>query len=199
MKKFLIGLTCMLALICSVGCTNDKKSANTSKKEVTKTESTKKTVKSKCSYYECLSKMSLDNSIEELNDIIGFDATKLENNTSSSTLDKYEYDFGGDKKITVTMYNSNNKISSIKLEYDKKDIKNKKVTLENLSDIKARINDGISYDEFKKSVGGVDGTLIELSSWTKYVWIAGDGSSYVTASFGKNDGNLKFFSGLGFK
>lgn len=198
MKKILIGLTCMLALICSVGCTYDKKSANTSKKEVTKTKSTTKAVTSKCSYYECLSKMSLDNSIEEINDIIGFDATKLENNTSS-TLDKYEYDFGRDKKITVTINNSNNKISSIKLEYDKKDIKNKKVTLENLSDIKARINDGISYDEFKKSVGGVDGTLIELSSWTKYVWIAGDGSSYVTASFGKNDGKLKFFNGLGFK
>ena len=78
------------------------------------------------------------------------------------------------------------------------DSKNKKVTLDNLSDIKARINDGISYDEFKKAVGGVDGTLIEVSSWNKYVWVAEDGSSNVTASFGK-DGNLKFFNGLGFK
>ena len=79
-----------------------------------------------------------------------------------------------------------------------KELKNKKVTLDNLSDIKARINDGISYDEFKKAVGGVDGTLIEVSSWNKYVWVAEDGSSNVTASFGK-DGDLKFFNGLGFK
>ena len=136
--------------------------------------------------------MSLDNTLEELNGIVGFEATKLE----STSLDKYEYDFGNDKKITVSI--SNDKIVSIKIEYDKKELKNKKVTLDNLSDIKSRINDGISYDEFKKAVGDVDGTLIEVSSWNKYVWVAEDGSSNVTASFGK-DGNLKFFNGLGFK
>ena len=195
MKKILIGLMCLLTLMCSVGCTSDKKSVTTNKNVSTKTENTKKEVKSKCSYYECLTKMSLDNTLEDLNEIVGFEATKLEN-TTSSNFDKYEYDFGNDKKITVSFYND--KVSTIKLEYDKKDLKNKKVTLENLSDVKARINDGISYEEFKKSVGNVDGTLIEVSSWNKYVWVAEDGSSNVTASFGK-DGNLKFFSGLGFK
>ena len=79
-----------------------------------------------------------------------------------------------------------------------KELKNSKVTLDNLADVKAKINDGVSYADFKNAVGGVDGTLYELGSWNKYVWVAGDGSSNVTASFGK-DGNLKFFSGLGFK
>lgn len=193
-SKFLAGIACLLVLVCTVGCTN-KKENTTTKNTTTKTEEKEKTVKSKCSYYKCLSKMSLDNTMEELNNIVGFEATNPED-TTSTTSEKYEYDFGDDKVITVTLYND--KISSIKLEYDRKELKNNKVTLDNLSDIKARINDGISYDEFKKAVGGVDGTLIELSSWNKYVWVAGDGSSYITGSFGK-DGNLKFFSGLGFK
>ena len=193
-KKFLLGLACLFALVYTTGCGNTKEN-NNKQDENGKNSDTVETVKSKCSYYECLTKMSLDNTIEELNEIVGFDATKLEN-TTGSTAEKYEYDFGNDKLITVTLFN--NKISTIKIEYDRKELKNKKVTLDNLSDIKARINDGIDYKEFKKAVGGVEGTLIELSSWNKDVWVAEDGSSNVTASFGK-DGNLKFFNALGFK
>lgn len=193
-KKFLLGLACLFVLVYTTGCGNIKEN-NNKQDENGKNSATVETVKSKCSYYECLTKMSLDNTIEELNEIVGFDATKLEN-TTGSTAEKYEYDFGNEKLITVTLFN--NKISTIKIEYDRKELKNKKVTLDNLSDIKARINDGINYEEFKKAVGGVEGTLIELSSWNKYVWVAEDGSSNVTASFGK-DGNLKFFNGLGFK
>lgn len=193
-KKFLLGLACLFVLVYTTGCGNIKEN-NNKQDENGKNYATVETVKSKCSYYECLTKMSLDNTIEELNEIVGFDATKLEN-TTGSTAEKYEYDFGNEKLITVTLFN--NKISTIKIEYDRKELKNKKVTLDNLSDIKARINDGINYEEFKKAVGGVEGTLIELSSWNKYVWVAEDGSSNVTASFGK-DGNLKFFNGLGFK
>ncbi len=191
-NKFLIGLTCLFVLICAAGCSNTKE--NTSGKNDDLKNNTEQTVKSKCSYYECLTKMSLDNTLEELNDIVGFEATKVEN----ASFNEYEYDFGNDKKITVTISTSSNKIITIQVEYDKKTLKNSKVTLDNLSDIKARINDGISYDEFKNAVGGVDGTLIEVSSWNKYIWVAEDGSSNVTASFGK-DGKLKFFSGLGFK
>lgn len=193
-NKVLLGIMCFLVFVCTIGCTNKKESKITNKEEVKSVEK-ETTVKSKCSYYECLSKMSLDNTLDELNGIVGFDATKVEN-TTSSTFDKYEYDFGNDEVMTVSI--NNEKISSIKIEYDKKELKNKKVTLDNLSDVKAKINDGVSYDEFKEAVGGVDGTLIELSSWNKYVWVAGDGSSYITGSFGK-DGNLKFFNGLGFK
>lgn len=82
----------------------------------------------------------------------------------------------------------------------KTNLSNKKQSdnTETKTEVKAKINDGVSYADFKNAVGGVDGTLYELGSWNKYVWVAGDGSSNVTASFGK-DGNLKFFSGLGFK
>ncbi len=191
-NRFLIGLVCISILLSAAGCKN--KENNSVKDENTNKNETTQTVKSKCSYYKCLSMMTLDNTMDELDEIVGFKAESVDVTTENMT--RYEYDFGNDKKITVTLYKD--KLSTIKIEYDKKDLKNKKVTLENLSDIKARINDGISYDEFKEAVGGVDGTLIEVSSWNKYVWVAEDGSSNVTASFGK-DGNLKFFSGLGFK
>ena len=115
-NKILIGLTCLFVLICTVGCANTKENTNVKNDNVK--SGTEQTVKSKCSYYECLTKMSLDNTLEELNGIVGFEATKLE----STSLDKYEYDFGNDKKITVSF--SNDKIVSIKIEYDKKELKN---------------------------------------------------------------------------
>ena len=90
-NKILIVLTCLFVLICTVGCANTKE--NTSVKN-----DTEQTVKSKCSYYECLTKMSLDNTLEELNGIVGFEATKLE----STSLDKYEYDFGNDSSCSCT-------------------------------------------------------------------------------------------------
>ena len=188
-NKLFVGVICLLVLVSITGCGKKTNLSNKKQSDNTETE-----VKAKCSYYKCLSKMSLSNTVDELNNIVGIEAKSVE--TTVENMEKYEYDFGNDKKITVTLFSG--KVSSITMAYDKKELKNKKVTLDNLSDIKARINDGISYDEFKKAVGGVDGTLIEVSSWNKYVWVAGDGSSNVTASFGK-DGNLKFFSGLGFK
>lgn len=193
-NKILMGLTCLLVLVCVVGCANTKENTNAKKENQEKTD----TVKSKCSYYKCLSKMSRDNTIEELNEIVGFDAKKVEDTTNTTTPEKYEYDFGGDKKITVTMSTYSQGILSIKIEYNKKELKNSKVTLDNLSDMESRINEGVSYEEFKNAVGGVDGTLIEIGSWNKYLWVAEDGSSNITASFDSEDGELKFFNGLGF-
>ncbi len=63
-NKILIGLTCLFVLICTVGCANTKE--NTSVKNDNIKSDTEQTVKSKCSYYECLTKMSLDNTLEEL-------------------------------------------------------------------------------------------------------------------------------------
>jgi len=190
-NKLFVGVICLLVLVSITGC--GKKTNLSSKKQSDNTE-TKTEVKAKCSYYKCLSKMSLSNTVDELNNIVGIEAKSVE--TTVENMEKYEYDFGNDKKITVTLFSG--KVSSITMAYDKKELKNSKVTLDNLADVKAKINDGVSYADFKNAVGGVDGTLYELGSWNKYVWVAGDGSSNVTASFGK-DGNLKFFSGLGFK
>ena len=190
-NKLFVGVICLLVLVSITGC--GKKTNLSNKKQSDNTE-TKTEVKAKCSYYKCLSKVSLSNTVDELNNIVGIEAKSVE--TTVENMEKYEYDFGNDKKITVTLFSG--KVSSITMAYDKKELKNSKVTLDNLADVKAKINDGVSYADFKNAVGGVDGTLYELGSWNKYVWVAGDGSSNVTASFGK-DGNLKFFSGLGFK
>lgn len=185
-KNILVVLTCLLVVFCMTGC-GKKADSSTDNGSI---------VKSKCSYYECLSKMSLGSTLDELNDVIGFEA--VEGMTVSATTQQYNYDFGNDKKITVTI--SNGKASDIEIEYDEKELKNKKVTLDNLSDVKAKINDGVSYDEFKKAVGNVDGTLIEIDDWSnRYVWVAENGSSRVIASFDKKTNNLKFFNGLGFK
>ena len=82
-NKILIGLTCLFVLICTVGCVNTKENTNVKNDNVK--SDTEQTVKSKCSYYECLTKMSLDNTLEELNGIVGFEATKLESTSLSSS------------------------------------------------------------------------------------------------------------------
>lgn len=193
-NKLSVGFLCSVCLIGLTGCGNSVKKENASSSQSTSTTESKTTVKSKCSYYKCLTKMSLENTIEELNDIVGFDATKVEN--ASEGYDKYKYDFGNDKVITVSFYKQ--KLTTINMAYNKKELKNKKVTLDNLKEVKEKINDGITYDQFKDYVGGVEGTLYELGSWNKYVWVTEDGNSNVSASFSATNNKLTFFNGLGF-
>ena len=120
-NKLFVGVICLLVLVSITGC--GKKTNLSNKKQSDNTE-TKTEVKAKCSYYKCLSKMSLSNTVDELNNIVGIEAKSVE--TTVENMEKYEYDFGNDKKITVTLFSG--KVSSITMAYDKKELKNKKVT-----------------------------------------------------------------------
>lgn len=196
MKKcrVLLGLLSFsLVVTLLTGCDKSKDNRddlNDNKKTVQKS---KTKVKTKCDFYKCIDEIKPENTVEEVNEIIGIEGVLTDEEHNF-----YEYDFGDDKKITLKFYSSND--STIVVDYDKKDLKNNKVTLENLSDLKARINNGISYEEFKKDVGGVDGTLIEKSNLSnKYVWVTKN-EGYVTASFsnsGSRKGMCTFFSGFG--
>ena len=118
-NKLFVGVICLLVLVSITGC--GKKTNLSSKKQSDNTE-TKTEVKAKCSYYKCLSKMSLSNTVDELNNIVGIEAKSVE--TTVENMEKYEYDFGNDKKITVTLFSG--KVSSITMAYDKKELKNSK-------------------------------------------------------------------------
>lgn len=188
MKKILVGIL-SLALVISLttGCDKQEKKDN-SKKEV-KTEE-KKTLKAKCSALECIKKIEPENTVEEVNKIVG-----VEGKLTDEKYNFYEYDLGNDEKITLKYYSSTK--ATIVADYERDELANKKVDLSKLTDLKPKVSAGITYDDFKNEIGGEDGTLIEKSeSSNKYVWVSKKGG-YITASFRKSDNKCSFFSGFG--
>lgn len=141
--------------------------------------------------YELIEKLEPTNTIEEANKIVGTDATLTDEKYYI-----YEYDLGGDYKITLKYYSATGKTADIKLSYNKNDLKDSRVTLKNASDLKSKIQSGekISYDDFKEAVGGVDGTLTEKTNYTKnYVWVNEKGG-YISATFSTRDNTCSYFA-----
>lgn len=192
-KLLLCLLSFSLIITLVTGCDKSSDDSNNSKSNGETAAKSESKVKTKCEFYKCIDEIEPENTVEEVNEIIGIDGV-----LTDEEYNFYEYDFGDEKKITLKFYSSDK--STIVVDYDKADLKNNNVTLENLSDLKARINDGITYEDFKKEVGGVDGTLIEKSTLSnKYVWVT-KSEGYVTASFsnsGSNEGKCTIFSGFG--
>lgn len=192
MKKFL-SVICVLSLgvLLFAGCGNNV--ANN------KNEPTTQASKGKCSVFECVKNLSADNTLEQVNEIIGFEGVVIQESDENSTSKWkiYKWDLTDDTSIEVTVYESSKTIS-IASNYPKDLIKNKDVDLTKSSEIKSRINeeDGLMYDEVKEILGGVDGTLTKKSSYSNtYVWINENGGN-ITANFNPNTNRCTSFTGL---
>ena len=99
-----------------------------------------------------------------------------------------------DTGVEVAYYSSSK--GQISIDYDKDSLVNSKVNFSRYSDLKEKINEGITYDNFISYIGGVEGTLIEKSSYsTKYVWVSSDGS-YLNGTFSSSSGKCTFASGM---
>lgn len=141
--------------------------------------------------YELIQKIEPTNTIEEINAIVGFDATLTDEKYYT-----YEYDFGEDYKLIVKYYSANAKTADIDIKYNRDDLRDEKVTLKNAADLKTKIQDGekITYDQFKEAVGGVDGTLNGKTNYTnKYIWVNKDGG-YISATFSSRDNICTYFA-----
>ena len=185
-KLLVVTFMCMLSLFLVTGC-----ASKTTKDEVKK-DDTKETskLKAKCSALECIKKIEPENTVEEVNEIVG-----VEGKLTSEEYNIYEYDLGNDEKITLKYYSGTK--ATIIADYDRDSLADKKVDLSNLQVLKSKVSAGITYDEFKNEIGGSDGTLIEKSSTSnKYVWVSKKGG-YVTGSFRIRDNKCSFFSGYG--
>ncbi len=189
-KLLLCLLTILMTMSLTTGCGKTKDSSVDSSSKANTENKSETKVKANCEFYECIDELSTNTTVEEANKIIGIDGV-----LTDEKYNFYEYDFGNDKKIILKFYSSDK--PTISVDYDKDDLKNKKVTLKNLTELKGKINDGITYEQFKEAVGGVDGTLYEKSTLSnKYVWVTENGG-YVSASFSVDSGNCTFFSGFG--
>lgn len=189
MKKFLLSVTvCLLAIISVTGCGKEttKKIKDNNQKKV---EEKEKKLKAKCSAVECIKKIEPENTVEEVNEIIGVDGV-----LTNKDYNYYEYDLGNDEKITLKYYKGTT--ATIEADFDKNSVADKKVDLSKLNELKPKVQAGISYDNFKKEIGNVDGVLVEKSQTTRrYMWVSKKGGN-VRAAFRTKDNMCTFFTGF---
>ena len=150
----------------------------------------KKKLKAKCSAVECIKKLNIDVTVEEANKIIGVDG-KL----TDEKYNFYEYDLGNDEKIILKYYSGDK--ATIEADFNQDDIANKKVDLSHVNDLKTKVQNGVTYDEFKAEIGNTDGILIEKSQFSnKYLWVSTKGG-YIKATFSLSNNKCTIFTGIG--
>lgn len=191
MKKKLLGLLCgVLVLGTLTGCgSNNSTIGNGS--GVSNGGSSTTNTKGNCTAVECIKKINPEHTVEQVNDIIGFDGELLD-----EKYQKYYWELSEETGVEVTYYSSSK--GKISIDYDRDSLANSKVDFSRYSELKSKIKgtDGITYDDFITYIGNVQGTLIEKSSYsTKYVWVATDGS-YLSGSFSSSSRKCTFASGM---
>ena len=139
--------------------------------EDTPKEKTEEKSKGKCEVEECINKIETNMTLEEVNDLIGFDGEKKDDE------DTYVWQLTEKTKITVEF--KDKKKASIKATYDKEKISDSKLKLsicsEIIKDIKKKT---YTYEEMVEKLEGVEGHLENKSSTSKmYVW-AKDGQTF---------------------
>ena len=178
MKNKFLSITCGLLLVGTLtGCGNSS-STNFDNKPGEK-DSGK--LKFNCSAVECIEQIKPENTVEEINDIIGSDGELTDEKYST-----YYWKISEDTGVEVSYYIENE--GTIKIDYNRDDLENNKVDFSKYEDLKSKIKKGIKYEEFISYIGGVEGTVIEKStSTTQYIWVDKEGS-YLQATFSKRTG-----------
>lgn len=158
MKKTLIIFIVFITLL--TGCNSD---------------SDKNTL-AKCEVFDCINKIEPENTVKEINEIIGFDGE-----VTDEKYKIYYWELSDDEGVQVAYYSSDK--SQIKLKYDKDVLEDKKVNVSKLEELKEELKKGvkITYDDLVKQFK-TKGTLVGKSSITKkYTWVDDEGS-YATAT-----------------
>ena len=175
----------LLVGIC-VGCGNN--STETNNEDNNQNNNEKVETKGNCSVTECVSKIKIESTVEEINEIIGFEGELID-----EKYDIYYWEFSEDAGIKVAYYNSPR--GTITADIDRDTLANKKVDFSRYDELQPKIKEGITYDEFITYIGNVDGVVTEKSSLsTKYTWVDSEGN-YVTASFSNSSSKCTYASG----
>lgn len=192
-KKILSVVLCMAVMLTVTGCVFDKKTQATDNNYVAPNsnqahENSK--VKSKCEVLDCIKKLSKDSTVEDINKVTGIEGEL----TTDSSYKVYTWTFSDKEKLTVTYYSTGT--ANIDATYIRDNLKNKKVDFSKYSEIQTALKStSLTYDEFKEKVGGVDGTLVYVSSSSnKYVWVNKNGE-YLTATFSNTTNKCTFVIG----
>ena len=190
MKKKLLVAVLSFALVFAVaGCgakkSNDDYVAPNSNKA---TENSR--VKTKCEVLDCIKKLKPESTVEDIDKVVGVKGEL----TTDSSYKVYTWKFSDKEKLTATYYSTNS--ANIEATYIKDNLKNKKVDFSKYSEIQTALKStSLTYDEFKSKVGGVEGTLVYISSSSnKYVWVNNNGE-YLTGTFSNTTNKCTFVIG----
>ena len=137
--------------------------------------------KTNCKIFNCINKITPENTIDEINEIIGF-----KGELTDEKYKIYNWQLNDKESIQVAYYSSDK--SQIKIKYDKNDLKDKKVDFSNYEKIKEDLKKGvkITYKDLTKNFK-TKGTLTAKSSISKkYTWVSENGS-YLTATISNNN------------
>lgn len=204
MKKIaLLALTFIFALsFTACGDKNEKDlSSNDTKisslRESNENESTKQESnenKSTKTYIECFTLVEVGDSLEQVEEKIGF---KGEETYDSNYATTYFGDVNDGFGVEVNFSKDSGIADKVKMEYNVKDITNEKTKVKDLEGLKAKIDDGVSYDDVKAWVGGVDGVLYKKDETANsYYWRGTDGTSLM-ADFSVETGFCTSYTGFG--
>ncbi len=146
-------------------------------------------VQANCEVKDCIKKIEVTNTVEEINDIIGFEAKKSEYSE--------EYTWKLDDKNSITLKLSTPDSRILQATIDKNTIKSDDVDLSVYSDIKKLLDKGksLSYKEMVEKLGGVEGVLAgKTSTSERYIWVDKNNQTFSATFSDNNDGKCNIIS-----
>ena len=154
-KGFMFMTVVLLTISFTIGCSNNKKVEEKPQEEETK---------GKCVVTECIKQLETTNTIEEINEIIGFEGTKSEYS------EEYTWKLNS-KNYIMLKYAGDSPI--LQATIDKETIKNENVKLPLSSELREMLNNGsFTYEELVEKLGGIEGVLnSKTSSSVGYIWV----------------------------
>lgn len=173
-NKVIASIFLCMAIILITGCGNNVAKNNGDSKETVQKS------KGKCDVFSCIKKIDADDTVEEMNKIIGFEGELTED---KETYKVYSWDLTDDTSIT-SQFHLNNNTATITANYPNSLI-TKKADFSKWDEIKAKLNnrETVTYDEFVKLVGGVEGAMQQKTSRSiSYKWLNANGG-YLSAYF----------------
>ena len=192
MKKTISKIGLLALILCLVfslsGCgskDNDSNKDSKNNSSENSTESSKEDLK----VFEYMDKIKPENTVEEINSIIGSDGELVD-----EKYNKYTWKITDDTTLTATYYSA--KTATITIDIYDDLLKDDKTDLSDSSNLKSEINsaNGVKYEDMVSKFG-TNGYMVEKrSSGTSYMWVNKDGG-YIKANFSNGSGKCTSFFG----
>ncbi len=150
----------------------------------------KKTLKKCDSALDCI--QNLDNAmgitVEQYNAAIGSDGTVDPDAYNSEYETTYIWEFSNGDKLSAT-FSEYSKVS-IEVKYNFSAHINTNVNLDGYDEVQDEVEHGITYDELKAALGGIDGLLTKRSGYygdKGYLWVGSTAARYIKADVDENN------------
>lgn len=193
-KVSAIMLLCIL-LCCSLCACGKEETKKAGRASTEVTDSAEKEVKGNYDVFECIQKINTDNTLAQINEIIGFEGEDIGDKTLPD--DVYYWQLTEDTGVRVQFFEKTGN-AQISIDFKNKSIANAQNNFSKFSEIKAKLDAGevLTYDEFVNIIGGVEGVLETKSTSTySYTWVNENGG-YLTAQFDVKTMECKIASGM---